>query len=56
MHSPLFLFGIDDLEASTRRQMLRVRTHPWLGGIEGVAGFLHDPASGALDLIDGLPA
>jgi carbonic anhydrase len=50
--SPNVFLSFTDLEANVRRQVQRVRDHPWLGGI-CVRGFVYDVVTGKLHEVDG---
>lgn len=46
--APARLYSFADLEANTREQVLRVRTHPWIPKDIPVRGFIYDVQTGRL--------
>jgi carbonic anhydrase len=46
--APLHFHAFDDLEANVRRQVSRVRSHPWIPDSITVRGFVYDVKSGSL--------
>ncbi len=51
--APVHFHAFDDLEENVRRQILRVRTHPWIPDSIAVRGFVYDVKSGTLNEVKG---
>ena len=49
--SPAAFYGFSDLDANVRRQVRRVRDHPWLGELR-TRGFVYEVAAGKLREVD----
>ncbi len=50
---PAHFYGFDDLEENLRRQVLRVRSHPWIPKHIPVRGFVYDVKTGKLSEVQG---
>lgn len=51
--APVHFHAFEDLEANVRRQVLRVRSHPWIPDGIPVRGFVYDVKSGSLTEVKG---
>jgi carbonic anhydrase len=45
---PAHFYGFDDLEENVRRQVQRVKSHPWIPKQIPVRGFVYDVKTGKL--------
>ena len=52
--APVHFHAFDDLEDNVRRQILRVRSHPWIPDGIPVRGFVYDVKSGSLHEVKAL--
>ncbi len=50
--TPAAFYGFDDLRENVRRQMRRVRSHPWIPNYVGVRGFVYDVKTGRLEEVE----
>ncbi len=51
--APVHFHAFDDLEDNVRRQVLRVRSHPWIPDSIPVRGFVYDVKTGSLQEVKG---
>ena len=53
---PAHFYGFDDLEENVRRQVQRVKSHPWIPKEIPVRGFVYDVKTGKLEEVGGRTA
>jgi len=46
--SPSFFYAFQDVEENVRKQLQKLRTHPWIPKTVEVRGFVYDVTSGLL--------
>jgi carbonic anhydrase len=50
--APVHFHAFSDLEANVRRQVSRIRNHPWIPEQIPVRGFIYDVKTGKLNEVD----
>lgn len=46
--APAHFHGFESLEENVREQVAKIRSHPWLTGLDAVRGFVYDVGTGRL--------